>query len=108
MAMANFLFVYTGGAGMAQTDEERAASIQEWTTWFDSLGENVLDAGNPFTGEAKSVANGGEVSDGPVGTLATGYSVIKADSLAAAVEAAKSCPQVKGGEVTVYETFNII
>ena len=67
------------------------------------------DGGNPFTGAAKSIAAGGKVSDGPVGTMATGYSMIKADSLDAAVALAQGCPILKGdGKITVYETFNVM
>lgn len=107
--MANFLLVYTGGSGAAPTPEESAAIMENWTNWFTSLGENVIDAGNPTTPMAKRIASDGTVSDGAVGEPVMGYSIIKADSLEAATEAAKSCPQIKaGGEVTVYETFNIM
>jgi hypothetical protein len=67
-----------------------------------------VDAGNPFTPMAKSIASDGKVSDGSVGTLASGYSIIKADSLNAAVTLAQRCPILKGGgKITVYETFNM-
>jgi hypothetical protein len=107
--MANFLLVYTGGGGMAPTPEESAAILQDWTTWFTTLGENLVDAGNPTAPVAKSISSDGAVSDGPVGEAVMGYSVIKADSLDAATEAARSCPQLKaGGQVTVYETFSVM
>lgn len=62
--------------------------------------------GNPFTQAAKTISNGGSVHDGPVGTQATGYSIIKADSIKSAVELAKGCPVLQSGaKVTVYETF---
>ena len=39
--------------------------------------------------------------------MATGYSIIKADSLEAAVALAQGCPILKGnGQWIVYETFN--
>jgi hypothetical protein len=68
-----------------------------------------VDGGHPFTPVAKSIASDGTVSDGPVGTMATGYTIISADSLDAAVEQAKDCPVLQGGgQVTVYETFNVM
>jgi hypothetical protein len=106
--MANFVLLYSGG-GTPQTEAEQAAVMQAWTVWFARLGSAVVDGGNPFTPVAKSIASSGEVSDGPVGTMATGYSILKADSLDAAVAMAKSCPNLQaGGQVTVYETFPVM
>jgi hypothetical protein len=104
--MAKFLLVYTGGnPETPPTPEESAAIIKDWTDWFSTLGENLVDAGNPTTPKAKTIASDGSVSDGVAGEMATGYSIIQADSL----EAAKGCPQLKaGGQVIVYETFNIM
>ena len=108
MTMANFVLLYTGGNG-PQSEAEVAASIKAWMDWFGSLGSAVVDGGNPFTPIAKSIASNGTVSDGPVGTLATGYSIVKADSLDAAVQMAKGCPQLQsGGQISVYETFPVM
>ena len=104
--MANFLLVYTGGS-MPATPEEQAAVLKQWNEWFGSLGAAVVDGGNPTSPVAKHLSAGGTVHDGPVGTPATGYSILKADSLDAAVEMTKGCPVLQGdGQVTVYETFN--
>jgi hypothetical protein len=89
---------------MAPNPAEQAAIMQAWGEWFGKLGAALVDGGNPFTGTAKSIDAGGKVSDGPVGTMATGYSIVKADSLAAAVEMSKGCPVLKSnGKITVYE-----
>jgi len=41
--------------------------------------------------------------------MATGYTIIMADSLNAAVDMAKSCPVLQGGgQISVYETFNVM
>lgn len=87
--MANFVLLYSGGS-TPETEAEQAAVMQAWIAWFSGLGSAVVDGGNPFTGKAKSIASNGTVSDGPVGTITTGYSVIKADSLDAAVGMAKN------------------
>lgn len=106
--MAQFLLLYTGGTS-PQTEAEQAQVMQDWTDWFTALGEKVVDPGNPFTPAAKSVASSGAVSNGPVGTLATGYSILSAGSLDAAVELAKGCPHLKSsGQITVYETFEVM
>ena len=50
----------------------------------------------------------GSASDGGASGL-TGYSVLSADSLAAACDLAKGCPILdNGGTVEVYETFDVM
>lgn len=73
--------------------------------WFGSLGDSIVDHGNPF-GPAKSVSSKG-ISDGGVSNLG-GYSLVNAKDLAAAAELAKGCPIIaSGGYVDVYETFDV-
>jgi hypothetical protein len=104
--MSNFLLLYSGGGSMPATPEEGAAVLKEWNEWFGGLGAAAVDGGNPIGPVTKTVAPGGEVSDGPASML-TGYSILKADSLDAAVEMAKGCPVLKtDGKVMVFETFN--
>jgi hypothetical protein len=104
--MAKYLFAYRGGS-MAETDAEREAVMAAWGAWFGTLGPAIVDAGNPF-GPSSTVAGGGSVSDGGAAAL-TGYSVLSADSLAAAGELAQGCPVLSsGGTVEVYETFEVM
>jgi hypothetical protein len=106
--MANFVLLYSGGS-MPATEAEQAAVLQAWGAWYEKLGSAVVDGGNPFTPTAKSIASDGTVRDGPVGTMATGYTIISADSLDAAAEKAKGCPVLQGGgQISVYETFNVM
>ena len=103
--MANYLLVYTGG-GMPATDAERKKVLDDWSAWFGKLGPAVVDPGNPIS-QSKSISSDGSVHDGAVGTPASGYSILKADSLNQAVDLAKSCPVLKSGaKLTVYETFS--
>lgn len=104
--MTKYLLLYSGG-GMPETPEEQAAVTKQWTDWFGALGAAVVDGGNPFTPAAKHVGADGHVGDGPVGSPASGYSIVEADSLDVAVAIAQGCPIVKtGGQITVYEIFN--
>jgi hypothetical protein len=104
--MANFVLLYSGGGSMGGSEAEQAAIMQAWGAWFGRLGGAVVDGGNPFAPRAKSIASDGKVSDASVGTPASGYSIIKADSLDAAVDLASGCPVLQGGgQITVYETF---
>ena len=106
--MANYLLLYSGGS-MPETEAEQAEVMQAWGAWFGRLGSALVDGGNPTSGQAKTIASDGTVSDGPVGTMSSGYSIIKADSLDAAAQKAKSCPILQsGGQITVYETFQVM
>ena len=105
--MANYVLVYKGGGGMANDEAARQKIMQAWGQWFGSLGDKLVDGGNPFGGSA-AISPGGSVSNNASSGL-TGYSIIKGDSLQAATEAAKGCPVLAdGGSVEVYETFPVM
>jgi len=100
--MANFVLVYHGGA-MPESPEEGAKVVQAWTSWFGQLGGALVDGGNPAS-KTRLIGTDGSVSDDASGP--SGYSIIKADSLDAAVELAKGCPVLAGGaSIQVVETF---
>jgi hypothetical protein len=100
--MANYLLTYYGG-GMPETPEENAKVTQAWTAWFGVLGEAVVDGGNP-TSQSRAISPDGSVMDATMAP--TGYSIIKAENLDAAVRAAKGCPVLAdGATVVVSETF---
>ena len=102
--MTNYVFMYSGGHGVAADEAERVAQYAKWGQWFEALGAAVVDGG-AATGAAKTVGPGGSVSDGGSRGL-TGYSIVSADSLDAAVELAKGCPVLAvGGAVDVYEAI---
>ncbi len=104
--MANFLLAYRGGS-MPETPEAQQQTMEAWGAWFGQLGSAVVDGGNP-TSISKSVSAYGAVSDGAPSGI-TGYSVVAAESIDAAVAMAKGCPILAaGGSVDVYETFNVM
>lgn len=105
--MTNFVLLYTGG-GMPESEEEQAKVMAAWGAWYEKMGAAVVDGGNPF-GASKKVTDKG-VSDGAVSSPpATGYTIISADSLDAAVAKVKEHPHLQfGGQVTVHETFEVM
>jgi hypothetical protein len=104
--MSQYLLAYRGG-GMAQTEEEQAASMAAWGAWFETLGSAIVDAGNPF-GPSSSIASDGSTSEGGASGL-TGYSIVTADNLDAATTQAKDCPILSdGGSVEVYEVVPVM
>jgi hypothetical protein len=83
--------------------------MQAWGNWFGQLGSALVDGGNPTTGQARTIASNGTISDGSALGMASGYSVIQANSLDEAVEKAKGCPVLQGGaKIVVLETFNVM
>jgi hypothetical protein len=104
--MGNYVLVYVGGSQPA-TEEEGAAVMAAWTAWFATLGDSTVDPGNPF-GASSTVAPGGAVTEGGA-SGATGYSILRADDLAAAQALAQGCPQLAaGGTIEVYEVFEVM
>ena len=102
--MSKFVLIYTGGH-MAQTPEEQEAVMQAWGAWFGTLGAALLDGGNPFASSATVSSTG--ISEGGAST-STGYSIISAESLAAASALANGCPLLtSGGAVEVYEAVEM-
>jgi YCII-related domain len=103
--MAKYVLAYRGGS-MPATPAEQEAVMAAWVGWFGELGSAVVDGGNPF-GPSRSVASDGSMKDGNDAGL-TGYSVLTADSLAAAADLAKGCPVLtNGGSVEVYEAIDV-
>src|SRR5262249_49295271 len=91
IAMGTYLLAYRGG-GMPETDAEREESMKAWGAFLGGLGNDVVDAGNPF-GPAATIAASGGVSDGAASGI-SGYSIISAGSLGDATSKAKSCPML--------------
>ena len=107
--MGKFVFIYTGGRGMALTPAEQEASMKAWMGWMGGLGSAVVDGGNPFMPMAKHVNTDGSIADGPVGAMAGGYTIVSAESLVAAAQMAKTCPGLaEGSQVTVYEIMQVM
>jgi hypothetical protein len=101
--MANFLLTYFGG-GMPEGEAEQAQVMTAWNNWFHAIGDAVVDGGNPIS-QTKAISPDGSVMD-PT-QAPSGYSVLRADSLDAAIELAKGCPVLAGGAaILVSETFD--
>jgi len=104
--MTKFLLLYSGGS--MPEESEMPEVLKDWDAWYSSLGEAVVDPGNPIN-QSKTISSDGLVSDGPNGTNATGYTIIEAGSLDDAAGMAKSCPVLKGGsDISIFETFPVM
>ncbi len=105
--MAKYLLAYHGG-DMPQSPEEQARIMAAWEKWYGALGPAVVDPGNPV-GHARTIARDRSVSEGGGSNPVSGYTVIQADTLDAAVALARGCPVLDGnGSVEVCETFDVM
>jgi len=93
--MPRYLLSYHGG-GMPETEEEQSASTKAWVAWFDDLGPALVDAGNPV-GDTRVVDADGTVSTDTDLELVSGYSLLEAADIDAAVDFARDCPILLGG-----------
>jgi hypothetical protein len=103
--MPNYLLAYHGGS-MPEGEEAQAASLEAWNEWMDAVGDQLLDGGNP-AGASRTVSSDGQVSE-TEGDRVTGYSIIEAEDIDAAVEIARGCPILAdGGSVEVAELVDM-
>ena len=104
--MPKFVLAYHGGS-IPDSEAAQAEAMATWGTWFATLGDVVIDGGNP-TGQSKTVGANGSVSNGGGGNPLTGYSLINAASIDEAVKHAKGCPILAvGGSVEVAEAIDM-
>lgn len=104
--MTKYVFAYHGGN--KPTDEAEVATVmQAWGAWFASLGEAVVDGGNPV-GLSTTVHGDGSVSSDGGSNPLSGYSLIEAASVEEAIAMAKGCPiLVSGGSVELAEAIDM-
>lgn len=99
--MPDFLYVYHGGK-RPETPEEGERVMAQWGAWFEGMGADVLQPGNPV-GQSYTVSAAGTVADGGANPV-SGYSVVRADSMEAALKHAENCPMVTDGSGSVEVT----
>lgn len=102
--MPKFIFAYHGGR-MPETDEEVAESMAKWRAWLDEIADSVVDEGNP-AGMSKTVTPDGVEDHGGANPL-SGYSLVEAPDMDAALEMARGCPILDGGTVEVAEAIEL-
>lgn len=104
--MAKYLFVYHGGSTPSNPADVKKV-MDAWGAWFGSLGEAVIDGGNPV-GRPSTVKSDGTLVDGAGPNPASGYSLIEASSLKDAHKKAKGCPLLKaGGSIEIAEAMDM-
>lgn len=95
--MAEFIIIYHG-FGQPASKEEGEAAKARWMKWMQDLGEDIVNFGTPFKG-GTMIAQDGATRGGGL----SGYSIVRAENMAAAMKIAKACPHLEMGEVEVAE-----
>jgi hypothetical protein len=102
--MPNYIIAYHGGK-KPESPEEGGKQMEKWQAWVDGLGDAVVNPGTPL-GKSRIVSSDGVSDDGGPNSL-TGYSIVKADSMDAALEMAKACPFLDIGTIEVAEVMEM-
>ena len=99
--MTQYLIVYLGG-DQPSSPEEGKQHFAKYMAWLSSLGDSAVSPANPLK-DTSTVNTDGTVTDGGA-TKMSGYTIIEADSMEAALTIAKACPFLDiGGSLEVSE-----
>ena len=90
---------------MPASPEEGANHMAKLQAWIEGLGDAVVNPSTPF-GPSKIVSSSG-VSDSDAANRPSGFSMLKANSLDAAVEMTKGCPYFDFGTIEVAEVMQM-
>ena len=103
--MANYLIVYLGGR-QPDTAEEGQQHFAKYMEWLSSLGDAAVSPANPLK-DTRTIHSDGSVTDG--GTIQmSGYTIVDAVSMDAALEMAKACPFLEmSGSLEVSELIDM-
>ena len=103
--MTKFMFIYHSPPAPADAPEWTPEQMQEemgkWMAWAGRVGQGMLDFGAPLAGGTRVTSDGTSSSDRQV----TGYSLIEADDMEAALALAEGHPHLAmpGAEIEVHE-----
>lgn len=92
--MKKFIFLYKG----YKTPTPEIG--QAWMDWFASVGDRMIDSGNPLSSGAEVRPDGVTPIELGLDSF-TGYSILNADSMEEAIELAKTNPMITS--VVLYE-----
>ena len=103
--MKQFVFVYLGGT-QPSSEEDAQAHFSEYMEWLTSLGDSVVIPTIPLK-DTSTVSPDGTIKEGGSSAM-SGFSIIKADSMEAALSIAQACPFLDiGGSLEVSEMMQM-
>jgi len=99
--MPQYVIVYLGG-DQPSSPEEGKQRLAKYMDWLSSLGDSAVSPANPLK-NTNTVNSDGTVSAGSTTTM-SGFTIVEADSMEAALSTAKACPFLDaGGSLEVSE-----
>jgi hypothetical protein len=101
--MPKYVIAYLGGKQMPNP-QDRAAHMARWKAWVDELGSAMVNPGTPL-GQGKLVSSDGVSERGP--NHLTGFSIVLAENIDAAIEIAQRCPFLEIGTIEVAEAMEM-
>jgi len=103
--MPRYFIAYLGG-NKPSSPEEGKLHMSKYMAWLSSLGDSAVSPANPLK-NTNTVKSDGTVTTGGI-TSMSGFTIIKADSMEAALSIAKSCPFLEiGGSLEVSELMQM-
>ena len=103
--MKQFVLVYLGGNNPSSA-EEAEKHFSKYTAWLSSLGEAVVIPTIPLK-DTTTVRPDGTIGEGGSSAM-SGFSIIKAESMDAALSIARACPFLEiGGSLEVSELMQV-
>jgi len=99
--MPQYLIVYLGG-NQPSSPEEGRQHFAKYMQWLSSLGDNAISPANPLKSTCTVNPDGSVTAGGK--TTMSGYTIVSAESMNAALVMAKECPFLEvGGSLEVSE-----
>ncbi len=92
--MPNFMIACHGG-NQPSSKEEGMAQMNKWKAWVAGLGDTIVNPGTPLPASKIVTTTGVEDDRDP--NAMKGFAVVKADSIEAAIEIAKTDPFLENG-----------
>ncbi|MFT6031938.1 MAG: hypothetical protein ACI854_000465 [Arenicella sp.] len=103
--MPNFMLTYLGTPSIS-TPEEKKLHMQKYHHWITGLGDAALSPMNPLK-NVSVVDSDGEVTTGGE-TGMSGFTIVSAESMEAALVIVKACPFLEvGGRLEVAEMIEM-
>ena len=99
------MITYLGG-DKPSSPEEGKQNMSKYRAWLSSLGDSAVSPANPLK-DTSTVNSDGTVTTGST-TSMSGFTIIEADSMEAALLIAKGCPFLDiGGSLEVSELIQM-
>ena len=99
------MIAYYGGDKPA-SKEDGMAQMGKWKAWISGLGDAIVNPGTPFSA-SKNVTKTSVEDDSDPNSM-KGYAVVKAETMEAAIEIAKTDPFLDmGGKIRVSQMMEM-